>query len=73
MSLRDGSKKMSKSDPSDYSRLNMTDTADEIAQKVRKARTDPAPLPDSPEGLADRPEAANLIGIYARAVRPRRS
>ena len=65
MSLRDGSKKMSKSDPSDYSRLNMTDTADEIAQKVRKARTDPAPLPDSPEGLADRPEAANLIGIYA--------
>ena len=65
MSLRDGSKKMSKSDPSGYSRIDMTDSADDIARKIRKARTDPAPLPDSPEGLADRPEAANLIGIYA--------
>ena len=65
MSLRDGSKKMSKSDPSDYSRLNMTDSADEIAQKIRKARTDPEPLPSEPTGLEPRPEAANLVGIYA--------
>jgi len=65
MSLRDGSKKMSKSDPSDYSRINMTDTADEIAQKIRKARTDPEPLPSEPAGLEPRPEAANLVGIYA--------
>ncbi len=65
MSLRDGSRKMSKSDPSDYSRINMTDSADDIAQKIRKARTDPAPLPESPGGLAERPEATNLIGIYA--------
>lgn len=65
MSLRDGSKKMSKSDPSDYSRIDMTDDADAIALKIRRARTDPAPLPDSPGGLADRPEAANLVGIYA--------
>ena len=64
MSLRDGTKKMSKSDPSDYSRLNMTDSADEIALKIRKARTDPDPLPDSPAHLAQRPEAANLVGIY---------
>ncbi len=65
MSLRDGSKKMSKSDPSDYSRINMADSADDIAQKIRKARTDPEPLPADPSGLETRPEAANLIGIYA--------
>lgn len=65
MSLRDGSKKMSKSDPSDYSRINLTDSADEIAQKVRKAKTDPHPLPSEAEGLSGRPEAQNLIGIFA--------
>ncbi|MFO1129108.1 MAG: tryptophan--tRNA ligase [Rhodospirillales bacterium] len=65
MSLRDGRAKMSKSDPSDYSRINMTDDADLIRLKIRKARTDPEPLPDDPEALAERPEAANLIGIYA--------
>jgi tryptophanyl-tRNA synthetase len=65
MSLRDGTKKMSKSDPSDYSRVNLTDDADTIAQKIRKAKTDPAPLPSEPAGLAKRPEAENLIGIYA--------
>ncbi len=65
MSLRDGSKKMSKSESSDYSRINMTDDADTVALKIQKAKTDPAPLPDSEAGLADRPEAANLLGIYA--------
>ncbi len=65
MSLRDGSKKMSKSDPSDMSRINLTDDADAIAQKIRKARTDPEPLPSEVEGLDERPEAANLVGIYA--------
>jgi len=65
MSLRDGSKKMSKSDESDYSRINLTDDADAIAQKIRKARTDPAPLPDSEKGLEGRPEAENLINIFA--------
>ena len=65
MSLRDGSKKMSKSDPSDQSRINLTDDADAIALKIRRAKTDPAPLPDDPAGLADRPEARNLVGIYA--------
>ncbi len=65
MSLRDGSKKMSKSDASDYSRINLTDDADLIALKVRKARTDPELLPGAVEGLAARPEAANLLGIYA--------
>ena len=65
MSLRDGTKKMSKSDESDYSRINMTDGADEIAQKIRKARTDPHPLPESADGLAKRPEALNLVSIYA--------
>ena len=65
MSLRDGTKKMSKSDESDYSRINMTDGADEIAQKIRKARTDPHPLPESADGLAQRPEALNLVSIYA--------
>jgi tryptophanyl-tRNA synthetase len=65
MSLRDGTKKMSKSDPSDFSRINMTDDADTIAGKVRKATTDPNPLPDSVAGLEGRPEAANLLNIYA--------
>lgn len=65
MSLRDGSKKMSKSDPSDQSRINLTDDADTIAQKLRKARTDAEPLPDTLAGLKDRPEARNLVNIYA--------
>ncbi|MDF3608497.1 tryptophan--tRNA ligase [Paracoccus sp. DMF-8] len=65
MSLRDGSKKMSKSDPSDASRINLTDDADTIAQKIRKARTDADPLPGTFDGLADRPEARNLVNIYA--------
>ncbi|HEX3859331.1 MAG TPA: tryptophan--tRNA ligase, partial [Pseudolabrys sp.] len=65
MSLRDGSKKMSKSEPSDYSRINLTDDADTIAQKVRKAKTDPEPLPSEEKGLEARPEADNLVGIYA--------
>ena len=65
MSLRDGTKKMSKSDPSDYSRINMTDDADTIAQKVRKAKTDPDALPSEEKGLEARPEADNLVGIYA--------
>ena len=65
MSLRDGSKKMSKSEPSDFSRINLTDDSDAISQKIRKAKTDPEPLPESVEGLENRPEAANLVGIYA--------
>ena len=65
MSLRDGTKKMSKSDVSDYSRINLTDSADAIAQKIRKAKTDPAPLPSEEAGLAARAEADNLVGIYA--------
>ncbi|NND20428.1 MAG: tryptophan--tRNA ligase [Silicimonas sp.] len=65
MSLRDGTKKMSKSDPSDMSRINLSDDADTIAQKFRKARTDPEPLPDNYAGLKDRPEARNLVDIYA--------
>jgi tryptophanyl-tRNA synthetase len=65
MSLRDGSAKMSKSDPSDYSRINLTDDADAIAQKVRKARTDAEPLPETMEGLEGRAEAKNLVTIYA--------
>ncbi|MCF6321871.1 MAG: tryptophan--tRNA ligase [Rhizobiaceae bacterium] len=65
MSLRDGSRKMSKSDPSDMSRINLTDDPDTIAKKIRKAKTDPEPLPDSIEDLKQRPEADNLIGIYA--------
>ncbi len=65
MSLRDGSKKMSKSELSDYSRINLTDDADAIAQKIRKAKTDPEPLPSEEMGLAHRPEADNLVGIYA--------
>ena len=65
MSLRDGTKKMSKSDPSDMSRINLTDTADEIAKKIRKAKTDPEPLPEMLDALNARPEAHNLINIYA--------
>ncbi|MGV6888375.1 tryptophan--tRNA ligase [Rhodophyticola sp. SM2404] len=65
MSLKDGSKKMSKSDPSDASRINMTDDADAIAKKIRKAKTDPDPLPEAMDGLKDRGEARNLVNIYA--------
>ena len=65
MSLRDGTKKMSKSDPSDQSRINLTDDADTIAKKLRKAKTDPEPLPETAEGLKDRPDARNLVNIYA--------
>ncbi|PKQ00415.1 MAG: tryptophan--tRNA ligase [Alphaproteobacteria bacterium HGW-Alphaproteobacteria-13] len=65
MSLRDGTAKMSKSDPSDMSRINLTDDADAMMQKVKKARTDPEPLPSEPEGLEGRAEARNLVGIYA--------
>ncbi len=65
MSLRDGSKKMSKSDPSDMSRINLTDDADTIAKKIRKAKTDPEPLPEDVDGLDERPEARNLVNIYA--------
>ena len=65
MSLRDGMKKMSKSDTSDYSRINMTDDTDTIALKIRRAKTDPEPLPSAVTDLERRPEADNLIGIYA--------
>ena len=65
MSLRDGTKKMSKSDPSDMSRINMTDDADTIAKKIRKAKTDPEALPDNLDDLKDRPEARNLVNIRA--------
>jgi len=65
MSLRDGTKKMSKSDESDMTRINLTDDADLIAKKIRKAKTDPAPLPSEVKGLESRPEADNLVGIYA--------
>jgi tryptophanyl-tRNA synthetase len=65
MSLRDGTKKMSKSDTSDYSRINMTDDADTVALKIRRAKTDPEPLPHTMDELEKRPEADNLIGIYA--------
>jgi tryptophanyl-tRNA synthetase len=65
MSLRDGTKKMSKSDPSDYSRIVLTDDADAIATKIRKAKTDPEPLPSEIEGLKGRPEAENLVTIFA--------
>ena len=65
MSLRDGTKKMSKSEESDFSRINMTDEADTIAQKIRKARTDPEPLPENVDELDSRPEALNLVSIYA--------
>lgn len=65
MSLRDGTSKMSKSDPSDQSRINLTDDADTISKKIRKAKTDAEPLPDHLDGLKDRPEAKNLVNIYA--------
>jgi tryptophanyl-tRNA synthetase len=65
MNLQDGTRKMSKSDPSDKTRINMNDTADAIAKKIRKAKTDPDPLPDSVEGLEHRPDARNLVNIYA--------
>ena len=65
MSLRDGQAKMSKSDPSDMSRIHLTDSDDTIGQKIRKAKTDPEPLPDDPQALEGRPEARNLVGIYA--------
>ncbi|MDB5682316.1 MAG: tryptophan--tRNA ligase [Sphingomonas bacterium] len=65
MSLRDGQSKMSKSDPSDMSRINLSDDADMVAQKVRKAKTDPEPLPEDPAALEGRPEARNLVSIYA--------
>ena len=65
MSLRDGTKKMSKSDPSDQSRINLNDDADTIALKIRRAKTDPMPLPSDVAELAERPEARNLVGIYA--------
>jgi tryptophanyl-tRNA synthetase len=68
MSLRDGAKKMSKSDASDYSRINLTDDGDMIAQKIRKAKTDPEPLPGEAAGLEGRPEAENLVAIYAALV-----
>jgi len=65
MSLRDGTRKMSKSDPSEQSRINLTDDADAIALKIRRAKTDPEPLPSEVAGLEGRPEARNLVGIYA--------
>ena len=65
MSLRDGTKKMSKSDASDASRINLTDTAEEISNKIKKAKTDPHPLPETLEELKNRPEAHNLISIYS--------
>jgi tryptophanyl-tRNA synthetase len=65
MSLRDGTKKMSKSDPSDYARISLTDDADTIATKIRRAKTDPDPLPQEEDGLKNRPEAENLVGIFA--------
>ena len=65
MNLRDGTKKMSKSDESDMTRINLTDDADAIAKKIRKAKTDPEPLPSDVKGLESRPEADNLVGIYA--------
>jgi tryptophanyl-tRNA synthetase len=68
MSLRDGSMKMSKSDPSDQSRIHLTDDNDAIALKIRKAKTDPEPLPEDPAQLEGRPEAKNLVGIYAAIV-----
>jgi tryptophanyl-tRNA synthetase len=65
MSLRDGTKKMSKSEESDMTRINLTDDAGAIAKKIRKAKTDPEPLPSETKGLEGRPEAENLVGIYA--------
>jgi tryptophanyl-tRNA synthetase len=68
MSLRDGTKKMSKSDPSDLSRINLIDDSDTISKKIRKAKTDSEPLPSDVEGLMERPEADNLVGIYAALI-----
>jgi tryptophanyl-tRNA synthetase len=68
MSLRDGKAKMSKSDPSEMSRIHLTDSDDEIMQKIRKAKTDPEPLPENAEALDGRPEAKNLVGIYAEVT-----
>ena len=65
MSLKDGTKKMSKSDPSDFSRINLNDSKDDIINKIKKAKTDPHPLPDNEKELKDRPEAENLLGIYS--------
>ena len=65
MSLKDGTKKMSKSDPSDFSRINLNDSKDDIINKIKKAKTDPNPLPDNEKELKDRPEAENLLGIYS--------
>ena len=65
MSLRDGTKKMSKSDPSDASRINLTDTKEEISNKIKKAKTDPNPLPETVDELKKRPEAFNLLNIYS--------
>ena len=65
MSLKDGTKKMSKSDPSDLSRINLTDTKDEIINKIKKAKTDSFPIPNEEQKLKDRPEAENLLGIYS--------
>tara|TARA_B100000965_G_scaffold176790_1_gene147453 strand:- start:738 stop:1739 length:1002 start_codon:yes stop_codon:yes gene_type:complete len=65
MSLKDGSKKMSKSDPSDLSRINLNDSKDEIINKIKKAKTDTQPLPDDEKNLRERPEAENLLGIYS--------
>ena len=65
MSLRDGTKKMSKSDPSDFSRINLTDDREAIAQKIKKAKTDSEPLPDNRQALENRPEALNLVSIYS--------
>ena len=65
MSLRDGARKMSKSEPSDMSRINLTDDADTVAKKIRKAKTDPEPLPRDTDGFEGRPEAENLVGIFA--------
>jgi tryptophanyl-tRNA synthetase len=65
MSLKDGVKKMSKSDPSDLSRINLTDSKEEILNKIKKAKTDPLPLPEEIKDLSKRPEAENLLGIYS--------
>lgn len=69
MSLRDGAAKMSKSDPSENACIFLSDDADAITRKIKKAKTDPEPLPSEPEGLEGRPEAANLVGIYAALAR----
>ena len=65
MSLKDGLKKMSKSDPSDLSRINLTDNSEEVLNKIKKAKTDPLPLPSDIKDLNERPEAENLLGIYS--------